>query len=185
MRFEHNSISLWLAPGTDALGETVQAGHDVNVTVAVEPADASNRVELRYRINGGPTEKVRAKPVRHAAETQYFRAVLPASLLRLGDMVEYVPVCRCVSRQVPTEDEANRFGASFRVIDAKSSVSALPGSTPAAGTAPLKSAAAGMAMSQPMKRAALDREEPPRQPPSVRVSAPHTCAPSPALSSRI
>src|SRR5215470_19517029 len=116
MRFEQDGMSLWFEPGTDAPGEVVQVGTDVRITIAVEPADASNRVEIRYRVNQGPVERVVADPGLHIGDAQYFRACLPASVLHTGDVVEYLAVCRCVARQVPSQKDAERFAASFRVV---------------------------------------------------------------------
>jgi hypothetical protein len=119
MRSQHEGMSLWFEPNADAPGEAVPVGIDVKITVAVEPADASNRVEVRYRVNQGPVEKVVAEPVRHIGDAQYFRACLPASALHAGDRVEYLAICRCVARQVPSQKDEERFVASFRVVGAE------------------------------------------------------------------
>ncbi|MGH8604144.1 MAG: peptidoglycan-binding domain-containing protein, partial [Gammaproteobacteria bacterium] len=78
----------------------------------------SNRVELLYRINQGQTETVPAKWVQNdsSGKAQYFRARLPA--FRAGDVVEYVPVCRCAGRQVPAANDIQAFTSSFRVAEA-------------------------------------------------------------------
>jgi hypothetical protein len=74
-------------------------------------------VEVHYRVNGGLTAIAAADPVRHTRKAQYFRARLPA--LRAGDIVEYLPICRCAGRQVPSPDQARQFASSFRVTDAQ------------------------------------------------------------------
>jgi Big-like domain-containing protein len=118
MRFEYEGMSLWY--GTpDAAAQSVQAGTEIAITIGVSPVDASNKVELLYRVNHGPTEMVATKWVQndHSGKGQYFRARLPA--FRAGDTVEYIPICRCAGRQVPSPDEARQFASSIRVTDAQ------------------------------------------------------------------
>jgi hypothetical protein len=117
MRYDWEGMSLWFEPNEIASDQTILAGTEVTITVGVEPADASNRVEVHYRVNGGPTAIAAADPVRHTRKAQYFRARLPA--LRAGDIVEYLPICRCAGRQVPSPDQARQFASSFRVTDAQ------------------------------------------------------------------
>src|SRR5262245_41994454 len=110
-------MSLWYGTSdAPAPGETVPAGAEVTITVAVLPADASNRIELRCRTNQGPAETVAARWLRNdvAGKTQYFRAQFPA--FRAGDSVEYIAICRCAGRQVPSPGEAREFPSSFHVI---------------------------------------------------------------------
>jgi hypothetical protein len=88
----------------DALGpgETVPAGAEIAITIAVHPGDRSNKVEVLYRVNKGLDEAVRATWLRNdaPANVQYFRARLAPRLA--GDMVEYIPVCRCAGKTVPS-----------------------------------------------------------------------------------
>jgi hypothetical protein len=120
VRFEHEGMSLWYGTSdAPAPGETVPAGVEVTITVAVQPADASNKIELLCRTNQGSTETVAAKWLRNdvAGKTQYFRAQFPT--FRAGDSVEYIAICHCAGRQVPSPEEANRFTSSFRVTGAE------------------------------------------------------------------
>src|SRR5262245_36447661 len=117
MRYDWEGMSLWFEPNESASDQTILAGTEVTITVGVEPADASNRVEVHYRVNGGLTAIAAADPVRHTRKAQYFRARLPA--LRAGDIVEYLPICRCAGRQVPSPDQARQFASSIRVTDAQ------------------------------------------------------------------
>lgn len=156
MRSEHEGMSLWFESGADAPGETVPEGTDVRITVAVEPADASNRVEVRYRINQGAIEHVSAVPVRHTGEAQYFRVHLPAAALHAGDRVDYLAVCRCVTRQVPAPKDAERFVASFTVVGTEAS-SAL-GRSPDPSPHPLRTH-----MPQPLSSNPSRPKEPPRK----------------------
>jgi hypothetical protein len=75
MQTEHDGISIWYGtPDAPAPGETVQAGVEVTIMVGVRPIDASNAVEVRYRINQGPTESVAARWLRNDpfGKAQYF-----------------------------------------------------------------------------------------------------------------
>ncbi len=117
MHFEHEGRSLWYgtsdAPGSEG---AVQAGTEITITVGVNPVDASNKVELLYRVNQGPMETVAARWLRNdpSGKAQYFRAHLPA--FRAGDIVEYIPICRCAGRQVPSPYQARQFASSIRII---------------------------------------------------------------------
>ena len=119
MRFEHEGMSLWFGTAdTPVPGETVPAGIEATITVAVKPISASNRVELRYRVNQGTTEILAAKRLPgHSAlsQSQYFTISLPA--FRAGDSVEYRVICYCAGCQVPSPEQAENFASSFRVIE--------------------------------------------------------------------
>jgi hypothetical protein len=117
MRFSHDNISLWFGtPDAPMPGETAQASTEIPITVAVQPIDASNKIEIRYRTNQGPIHSMAAKWWRNDAyhNTQYFRAQFPP--FRANDRVDYTIICYCAGRQVPSADEANQFAWSFRVI---------------------------------------------------------------------
>jgi hypothetical protein len=119
MHFEHQGISLWFGTAdTSAPSETVPAGTEVTITIAVQPISASNRVELLYRVNQGELEILAAKrrPSHSSiSQAQYFIALLPA--FRAGDLVEYSAICHCAGRQVPSLEEVDHFAGSFRVIE--------------------------------------------------------------------
>lgn len=116
MHHEHDGMRLWVEPDERLARGTIEPGSDVDLTVGVEPADASNRVQVRYRVNGGPTAAIAAEPVRHAGNAQYFKAQLPCAALCDGDSVEYTAVCQCAGRQVPSAAEAERYMSSFQVM---------------------------------------------------------------------
>ena len=118
MRFEHDGMSLWYgthdAPGPT---EVVAPGTEVIITVGVEPPDASNRIEVSFRVNGGPTQTAPTRWLRSSpsSEAQYFEARLGP--FRGGDTVEYNAICKCAGRHVPPTEEATKFAASFRVTE--------------------------------------------------------------------
>ena len=116
MRLAHDGMSLWYGtPDAPAPAEVVEAGREVAVTVGVQPADASNRIELFYRTGQGPAKSVTAKWLRndHSGKVQYFQAHLPA--FHAGETVEYTLLCRCAGRQVPSMGK-NEPWSSFRVV---------------------------------------------------------------------
>jgi len=123
MRFEHQGMALWYStPDAPAPEGPVPEGAELLVTVGLLPADASNRVELRYWVNQGAVERVAATWVRNEVSSgaQYFAARLPA--LRAGDVVEYTPIGTCGGRQVPSPDDAARPSSSLRVLAADPSL---------------------------------------------------------------
>jgi hypothetical protein len=118
MRFEHDGMALWFGtPDAPSPAGVVTEHQEVKVLVGVAPADASNVVTVWYRINNGPSNPVRARWVSGRGNTQYYGAKLP--LLRDGDTVEYTADCTCVSRHVPSPDEAKQFSTPFRVVEAE------------------------------------------------------------------
>ena len=115
MRFDYDGISIWYGtPDAPAPREAVLSGIEVPITIGVWPADASNKVEIRYRVNQGSTTAVQAKFLRTepSRRVQYFRAQLNA--LRAGDRVEYRVICRCAGRQVPNPENPEQW-SSFTV----------------------------------------------------------------------
>lgn len=118
MHHEHQGMRLWVEPDQRLASGVIEPGSDVNLTFGVEPADASNKVQVRYRVNGGPEATVPAEPYRHVGNAQYFKAQLPCAALCEGDTVEYSAVCQCAGRQVPSAPGAERFTSSFRVMGA-------------------------------------------------------------------
>lgn len=118
MRFEHEGMALWFDTPDAPAPKGVEAGEETTVTIGVKPTDASNKIEVLYRVNQGSVERVSAKWRRNdAAGKSYFSAVLPA--FHAGDTVEYTAVCRCAGRQLPSLEEAFQSAASFKVFEAR------------------------------------------------------------------
>src|SRR6266704_3716140 len=93
MRSQHDGMSLWYgAPDAPAPEGDIQPGTDLTITIGVQPIDASNRVELLYRLNHGSLQTVEARWLRNdlSQHVQYFRTSFP--VFRIGDMVEYAVV---------------------------------------------------------------------------------------------
>ena len=117
MKFEHDGLQLWYGtPDAPAPGEPIEADRAIKITVAAFPADASNHVEVIYRINGGSTRRQTTTWWRNdSSGNQYFNARLGP--FRLGDLVEYVATCHCAGRQVPSREEVSRLPSSFYVTN--------------------------------------------------------------------
>ncbi|MCI0552874.1 MAG: hypothetical protein L0287_18135, partial [Anaerolineae bacterium] len=118
MHCKHENLSLWYGtPDAPAPSETVLAGTEIPFTVGVEPADASNQVEVLYRVNGGPQQTVAARWQRNASagKIQYFEARLGP--FQAGDVVECAAICVCAGRTVPSTADVKRASTSFRVIE--------------------------------------------------------------------
>src|SRR5262245_220308 len=116
MRFENEGMLLWHGlPDSPVSGAAISPNVEVTFTLGVEPADASNRVEIRYRVSQGSQETAVAQPIQHRSNAQYFIARLPA--FRAGDTVEYSAVCRCAGKQVPAPDMEWQFASTFQVVE--------------------------------------------------------------------
>src|SRR5216683_3103757 len=120
MRFEYEGMSLWYgtvdAPAPEG---TIGTSAELTITVGVQPWNAGNNVEVLYRINQGPTEHIAARWLRNDShkKSQYFRAYFPT--FRVGDIVEYIALCRRAGRQVvPPSVQTEHFASSFHVIGA-------------------------------------------------------------------
>nr|MDJ0899043.1 neuraminidase-like domain-containing protein [Xenococcus sp. MO_188.B8] len=119
MQFENDGILIWYgtsdAPAPDG---SVLEGTEAKIIVGVQPQDASNFIEVRYRVNGGSTQTVAAKFFRNdpLRQVQYFRAYLPP--FQAGDRIEYTVICRCAGRQVPPRTDEEQRADSFQVVSA-------------------------------------------------------------------
>ncbi len=114
-RYTNNGLTLWY--GTEDAsappqGETVHG--DIAINVAVQPPHPSNRVTIRYRVNGGVVRVLSAILVStdYTVGKQLYRALFTD--LPPGAEVQYVPVLMCVGRQTPDVATAHTLPASFR-----------------------------------------------------------------------
>jgi hypothetical protein len=123
MRYYNDGMTLWYGTlDAPVPSERVEQGREIEFTVGIQPIDASNKVQIVYRINNGPIEKpIVATFLRtdYAGKIQYFLARFPEdvrSRLRPGDLVEFSAVCDCAGRKVPSSQDARTFVSSFRII---------------------------------------------------------------------
>jgi hypothetical protein len=131
VRLAHDGLELWYGtPDAPAPEGTTERREGVSVTVGVRPANPSNAVSVRYRLDGRAVETVSAPLVANEfqARTQYFRATFPT--FWSGETVEYVPVVSCEGRRAPDPATASTFPSSFRLSTPSPALPAGPASKP-------------------------------------------------------
>jgi len=119
VQLAHDGLELWYGtPDAPAPDGTTEERQGVSVTVGVRPANPSNAVSVRYRVDGRGVETVSAPLVANDFQkrTQYFRAVFPT--FWRGETVEYVPVVSCEGRRPPDPATASTFRTAFRLSEA-------------------------------------------------------------------
>src|SRR5436309_2934130 len=106
MQFRNQGLTLWLSTAdAPSPGEIVAPGTPVRIRIGVAPADASNRVQVSYRVGSGPLRTAAATWVGNDSlrNAQYFEADL--GFFERGERVEYIPICVCAGRRVPASVE--------------------------------------------------------------------------------
>jgi hypothetical protein len=139
VKLTHEGLSLWYgtpdapAPGDDGIAPRAGA----SLVVGVHPANPTNSVLVRYRVDGGAIREVPGRELRtdFDRQAQYFAIAFPAFVA--ADWVEYSVVLRCGGRQVPPPHIANRFHSKFRLAARETAAPAARparlGRTPAKG----------------------------------------------------
>lgn len=116
MRYTHEGMTLWTGTqDAPAPGDTVSAGAPISIMIGVQPANASNQVEVIYRVNEKPPKILPTNWIRNdlSGKTQYFKAALP--IFQEGDTVEYTVFFRCAGHRIPPAAEAQKLTAFFDV----------------------------------------------------------------------
>lgn len=120
MNLTHDGLTLWFgtpdAPGPFD-GEVVpRAG--VSLVIGVHPANPSNSVSVRYRVDGGFVQTVPGCELRidYARGIQYFGVRF--AHFPCGSLVEYWPSVSCAGRQAPSEPQRRNFCGQFRLQEA-------------------------------------------------------------------
>lgn len=102
MNLTHEGLSLWYGtPDAPApLGE-LASRRGASITIGVRPASPTNRVHVRFRVDGGfeRTEPATELRIDYERNAQYFSLKLPP--ITNGNVVEYCPVASSGGRQVP------------------------------------------------------------------------------------
>jgi hypothetical protein len=114
--FTHDGLELWYStPDAPAPEATTEQRHRVSVTVGVRPANPSNAVSVRYRVDEQGVQTISAPLVANdfRQRTQYFRATFPT--FWSGETVEYLPVVWCEGRRAPDAETEATFPSSFRL----------------------------------------------------------------------
>ena len=135
VRLAYDGLKLWYGtPDAPAPDGTTEQRRGVSVTVGVQPANPSNAVSVRYRVDGRGVETVSAPLVASEFQNraQYFRAAFPT--FWSGETVEYVPVVSCEGRRAPDPATADTFPSSFRLSAA--SAASLASKPPEEGSEP-------------------------------------------------
>jgi uncharacterized protein DUF3237 len=120
VKLAHEGLSLWYGtPDAPAPLDDVVSRTEASAVVGVHPANATNAVHVRYRVDGGLAQSA---PGRHlntdyANGSQYFVVSFPP--FPTGDVVEYCPVLSCGGRQVPSPAMSDHFPSKFRLAAKK------------------------------------------------------------------
>jgi hypothetical protein len=123
VRLAHDGLEMWYAtPDAPAPDGTTEQREGVSVMVGVRPANPSNAVSVRYRVDGRAIEAVSAPLVANdfPERTQYFRATFPT--FWYGETVEYLPVLSCEGRRAPDPATASTFPTAFRLSEASAAL---------------------------------------------------------------
>lgn len=117
MNLTHDGLTLWFGtPDTPGpFDEEVVARAGISLLVGAHPANPTNSIVVRYRVDGGIMQSVPGREVRtdHERARQYFSVSFPH--LVTGDVVEYWPLLTCGGRQVPAASQSQRFRGRFRL----------------------------------------------------------------------
>ena len=117
MNLTHDGLTLWFGtPDTPGPFEAeVVARVGVSLVVGVHPANPTNSILVRYRVDGGLMQSVPGREFRtdHERARQYFSVSFPRFVT--GDFVEYWPQLSCGGRQVPAASQWSRFRGHFRL----------------------------------------------------------------------
>jgi hypothetical protein len=87
------------------------------IGVGVSPANPTNAVHVRYRVDSGIVQTAAGRELHtdYDRGAQYFLVKLPN--FPVGHTVEYCPIFTCGGRQVPAPPMANRFPSKFLLAD--------------------------------------------------------------------
>jgi hypothetical protein len=128
LKLSNDGLNLWFGtPDAPApFDDEVMPRHGVSVVVAVQPANPTNRVFVRFRVDGGAVQTAPGRDIRtdYGRNVQYFAVEFPA--FYTGQVVEYAPVFMCGGRQCPAAYLADRFRSKFRLEPQKSVASPVP-----------------------------------------------------------
>jgi Protein of unknown function (DUF3237) len=136
VNFSNEGLSLWYGtPDAPAPGDTgVVPRRGASLIVGVRPANPTNSVSVRFRVDGGREQTLAGRELRtdFDRQVQYFGVTFPDFLQ--GSLVEYVPVLSSTGRQVPAPTFATRLPSKFQL--APPSLAAPPKAAPRALASP-------------------------------------------------
>lgn len=123
VRFSNELLTLWY--GTEDAPAPVdgdaQGRQGVAMTLAVSPVSPLSTVTIRYRVDGGCAQTLRAVRIRSdlGRDVAYYRAVFPD--FPAGESVEYLPMVACAGRSAPDSATSATYPSSFRLSSGESS----------------------------------------------------------------
>jgi hypothetical protein len=117
VNFSNEGLSLWYAtPDAPAPIDELVPRDGAAITVGVRPANPTNAVHVRYRVDGRIVQTAPGREIQtdYARDAQYFYVKLPPLT---GKVVEYCPVLSSAGRQVPGPALDRQFPSKFRLAD--------------------------------------------------------------------
>jgi hypothetical protein len=128
VKLTHDGLSVWYGtPDAPAPGdEGIVAREGTSLVVGAHPANPTNSVLGRYRVDGGPVQTVPGRELRtdYDRQAQYFLVAFPP--FPVGDLVEYSVVLGCGGRQVPSPAVASRLSSKFRLAPREQAAKVAP-----------------------------------------------------------
>jgi hypothetical protein len=117
LKLTNDGLSLWYCTpdAPTPFEDEVVPREGVSLVVAVQPANPTNGLSVRYRVDGGLVQTAPGREIRtdYGRNVQYFAVALPDFVT--GTLVEYSPVLTCGGRQCPAAHLAERFRSRFRL----------------------------------------------------------------------
>jgi hypothetical protein len=117
VKLTNDGLSLWYGtPDAPAPFDVeVVPRRGASLIVAAHPANPTNSVQVRYRVDGGTMQEVPGREIRtdYDRNVQYFAVKFPP--LTTGNVVEYSPTLSSAGRQCPPAQLADRFRSTFRL----------------------------------------------------------------------
>jgi hypothetical protein len=114
----HEGLTLWYGtPDAPAPLDELVPRVGASLVVGAHPANPTNAVRVRYRVDGGIVQSVPGREFRtdYERDAQYFAVTFPS--FPTGHLVEYSPLLSCGGRQVPPPRVANQFLSKFRLAE--------------------------------------------------------------------
>jgi hypothetical protein len=116
VKLTHEGLSLWYGtPDAPAPLDEVVARDGAALIAGVYPANPTNALNVRYRVDGGVVQTAAGRQLHtdYDKNSQYFTVPFPA--FPVGNVVEYCPIFSCGGRQVPSPARAEQFPSQFRL----------------------------------------------------------------------
>jgi hypothetical protein len=117
LKLTNDGLSLWYCTpdAPTPFDDEVVPREGASLVIAVQPANPTNTLSVRFRVDGGLVQTASGREIRtdYDRNVQYFAVSFPAFVT--GELVEYAPVLTCGGRQCPPAHLAERFRSRFRL----------------------------------------------------------------------